>query len=232
MIISNFIAYAKQAWKNKPDTSTPLSAARLTHLEEGIKSNSDAIEKIAAAVVSQIVNDPNKIASMASLYSVNQTVAQLNSDLDVQSITDWHSITKRGFYLSGRGATNAPDVAECYGMAFVLNYDWVTIIAKGIGGGPLMIKIKSQNRWTPWEQMLTTSDLRNTVKFSKPSGITSNAYSNAMIYLEAPYRTNDSTRACIGFNNESNNAGTLYLDIDGRLKFMNHMGEKYTLTWS
>ena len=81
MIISNFIAYAKQAWKNKPDTSTPLSAARLTHLEEGIKSNSDAIEKIAAAVVSQIVNDPNKIASMASLYSVNQTVAQLNSDL-------------------------------------------------------------------------------------------------------------------------------------------------------
>ena len=82
MIISNFIAYAKQAWKNKPDTSTPLSAARLTHLEEGIKSNSDAIEKIAAAVVSQIVNDPNKIASMASLYGVNQTVAQLNSDLD------------------------------------------------------------------------------------------------------------------------------------------------------
>lgn len=81
MIISNFIAYAKQAWKNKPDTSTPLSAARLTHLEEGIKSNSDAIEKIAAAVVSQIVNDPNKIASMASLYGVNQTVAQLNSDL-------------------------------------------------------------------------------------------------------------------------------------------------------
>ena len=83
MIISNFIAYAKQAWKNKPDTSTPLSAARLTHLEEGIKSNSDAIEKIAAAVVSQIVNDPHKIASMASLYSVNQTVAQLNSDLAI-----------------------------------------------------------------------------------------------------------------------------------------------------
>ena len=82
MTISNFVAYVKQAWKNKPDTSTPLSAARLTHLEDGIKGNSDAIEKIAAAVVSQIVNDPNKIASMASLYSVNQAVTQLNSDLD------------------------------------------------------------------------------------------------------------------------------------------------------
>lgn len=81
MTISNFVAYVKQAWKNKPDTSTPLSAARLTHLEDGIKGNSDAIEKIAAAVVSHIVNDPNKIASMASLYSVNQAVTQLNSDL-------------------------------------------------------------------------------------------------------------------------------------------------------
>lgn len=81
MTISNFVAYVKQAWKNKPDTSTPLSAARLTHLEDGIKGNSDAIEKIAAAVVSQIVNDPNKIASMAALYSVNQAVTQLNSDL-------------------------------------------------------------------------------------------------------------------------------------------------------
>ena len=83
MTISNFVAYVKQAWKNKPDTNTPLSAARLTHLEDGIKGNSDAIEKIAAAVVSQIVNDPNKIASMASLYSVNQAVTQLNSDLAI-----------------------------------------------------------------------------------------------------------------------------------------------------
>lgn len=87
MTISNFVAYVKQAWKNKPDTSTPLSAARLTHLEDGIKGNSDAIEKIAAAVVSQIVNDPNKIASMASLYSVNQAVTQLNSDLDDTNAT-------------------------------------------------------------------------------------------------------------------------------------------------
>lgn len=81
MTISGFIAYVKQLWKNKPDTSTPLSAARLGHMEDGIKGNSDAIEKLAAAVVSQIVNSPDKIASMAALHSVNQQVAQLNSDL-------------------------------------------------------------------------------------------------------------------------------------------------------
>ena len=78
MNLSNFVAYVKQAWKNKPDTSTPLSAERLTHLEEGIKGNSDAIQELAAAVVSQIVNDPNKIASMAALYAVNQKVTTLD----------------------------------------------------------------------------------------------------------------------------------------------------------
>ena len=78
MKLSSFTAYVKQLWKNKPDTSTPLSAERLTHMEEGIKGNSDAIEEIAAAVVSQIINDPDKIASMAAVYAVNQKVATLD----------------------------------------------------------------------------------------------------------------------------------------------------------
>ena len=87
MKLSNFAVYVKQAWKNKPDTSTPLSAERLRHIEDGIKGNSDAIEAIAAAVVNQIVNDPNKIASMAALYAVNQKIGDVsklpNSAADV-----------------------------------------------------------------------------------------------------------------------------------------------------
>ena len=78
MKISNFAAYIAQLWRNKPDTSTPLSAERLRHIEDGIKGNSDAIEAIAAAVVNQIVNDPDKIASMAALYAVNQKVSTLD----------------------------------------------------------------------------------------------------------------------------------------------------------
>lgn len=87
MKINGFVAYVKQLWKNKPDTSTPVSAERLLHIEDGIKASSDAIEKIEAAVISQIINDPDKIASMAALYEVNQKVTeqgkqitQLNSD--------------------------------------------------------------------------------------------------------------------------------------------------------
>lgn len=78
MTLSSFAAYIKQLWRNKPDTSTPVTAERLAHMEEGIKGNSDAIEEIAAAVVSQIINDPDKIASMAAVYAVNQKVATLD----------------------------------------------------------------------------------------------------------------------------------------------------------
>ena len=85
MTISGFVAYVKQAWKNKPDTSTPLSATRLTHVEEGVKANSDAIAKIAAAVINQQANDVNKIPSSALMYSVNEKVDKANSDLAVKA---------------------------------------------------------------------------------------------------------------------------------------------------
>ena len=74
-IINDFVAYVKQTWENRPSTKSPVSAERLGYMEDGIKENSDAIEKVAAAVLSTIVNDPDKIASMAALYAVNQTVA-------------------------------------------------------------------------------------------------------------------------------------------------------------
>lgn len=74
MTISGFVEYVKQIWKNKPDRTTPITAAALIHIEDGIKGNSDAINKIAQAVVDNIVNDPQKIASMAALYAVNESV--------------------------------------------------------------------------------------------------------------------------------------------------------------
>lgn len=81
MTLSGFVAYIKQLWANKPSTSSPLSAERLNHMEEGIKANSDGITKIVTSVTDQVVNDTNKIASAASLYSVKQDVVKVNSDL-------------------------------------------------------------------------------------------------------------------------------------------------------
>lgn len=74
MNLSKFVEYVKvhAVWKNKPDKSTPVNADALMTIESGIKSNNEAISELAAAVVSEIANDPNKIANMAALYAVQQ----------------------------------------------------------------------------------------------------------------------------------------------------------------
>ena len=140
MTISGFTAYVKQLWKNKPDTSTPLSADRLLHIEDGIKGNSDAIAKIAAAVVNQITNDPDKIASMAALYAVNQSVTKLNSDLAGK-----FSLTEASLYLKRDGriraaqvlknsdasndyGTNITDYSDVYNTTFNIHNGLATII--------------------------------------------------------------------------------------------------------
>lgn len=121
MKISNFAAYIAQLWRNKPDTSTPLSAERLRHIEDGIKGNSDAIEAIAAAVVNQIVNDPDKIASMAALYAVNQKVSALDGKVgDTAQLPDGATdvvtaITKQNSDLTPSGIT---DVSHAINTAY------------------------------------------------------------------------------------------------------------------
>ena len=90
MTLSGFVAYIKQLWANKPSTSSPLSAERLNHMEEGIKANSDGITKIVTSVTDQVVNDSNKIPSAASLYGVNQKVDKTNSDFTAELNTKFN----------------------------------------------------------------------------------------------------------------------------------------------
>ena len=161
MTISNFVAYVKQAWKNKPDTSTPLSAARLTHLEDGIKGNSDAIEKIAAAVVSQIVNDPNKIASMASLYSVNQAVTQLNSDLAV-AIGETSNITSASF--------TGKIIWQNLGRLTTLSFELTTKKELASGATYELISIAEGIPSKKANCVLTTSDGKPYYCYSSPDG--------------------------------------------------------------
>ena len=81
-MLSDFVKYVKQYWHDRPDKSTPLNADRLNHIENGIASNSEAINQIANAVVSNIVNDPEQIASMAAVYALQEKLGtgELPSD--------------------------------------------------------------------------------------------------------------------------------------------------------
>lgn len=129
MKLSSFAAYIKQLWRNKPDTSTPVSAERLAHMEEGIKGNSDAIEEIAAAVVSQIVNDPDKIASMAALYAVNQKVSALDGKVgDTAQLPDGATdvvtaIAKQNSDLTGNYITKANGYKKLSGISDTKKFD-------------------------------------------------------------------------------------------------------------
>lgn len=49
-MISEFAEYVKQAWKNKPNVSSPLNADRLNYMEDGIENNSNKIKEIVPAV--------------------------------------------------------------------------------------------------------------------------------------------------------------------------------------
>ena len=140
MKISNFAAYIAQLWRNKPDTSTPLSAERLRHIEDGIKGNSDAIEAIAAAVVNQIVNDPDKIASMAALYAVNQKVSALDGKVgDTAQLPDGATdvvtaITKQNSDLSVKSVVDQFTAPANTKVTYAYKYGNVVVLTIAISG--------------------------------------------------------------------------------------------------
>lgn len=203
MTISGFIAYVIQTWKNKPDTSTPLSAARLAHIEAGIKANSDAIAKIAAAVINQQANDVNKIPSSALMYSVNDKVDSAISDLDevktdisLQPVTgiDILTLTTGRYY-----ATKCTNLPTGWVAAYLdverLDNKWCRITAWPPYNGPDSPQITKQDNgvWRGWKDIM--SDLFSfegvgKVTFAQNSTATSiRMYTTAVNYLYIEFLT-------------------------------------------
>ena len=155
MTIKDFVAYVKQAWYNKPNTSTPVEASRLLHIENGIKGNSDAIEKIAAAVVSQIVNDPDKIASMAALFSVNQNLTKLNSDftnLGSSNFTIIKDIPELKLSVSEKRYTRIIKNAKGAGI------DYGTVISDFSDGIETKLNIQQKNATINGQKIVKATD--------------------------------------------------------------------------
>ena len=64
------------------------------------------------------------------------------------------------------------------------------------------------------------------------AGINDRAYLNMQFVSEAPWSENNATRAGYGFHNSGANGGAIYLDIDGRLKFIaSDTNTVYALDW-
>ena len=203
MTISGFVAYVKQAWKNKPDTSTPLSAARLTHVEEGVKANSDAIAKIAAAVINQQANDANKIPSSALMYSVNEKVdsaisdlGDVKTDISLQPVTgiDILTLTTGRYY-----ATNCTNLPTGWVAAYLdverLDNKWCRITAWPPYDGPNSPQITKQDNgtWRGWKDIMDDKisfEGVGKVTFAQNSTATSiRMYTTAVNYLYIEFLT-------------------------------------------
>lgn len=77
-MISEFVEYVKQAWKNKPNVSSPLNADRLNHMEAGIENNSKKIKETVTAVNELTENNTLKIKEGTGVNVIyNDTVVIL-----------------------------------------------------------------------------------------------------------------------------------------------------------
>lgn len=185
MTISGFVEYVKQIWKNKPDRTTPITAAALTHIEEGVKGNSDAINKIAQAVVDNIVNDPQKIASMAALYAVNESVKKnataietVNNNLSnpdrinlnvLTEITSLNSPERTGvYYVTGNNIGALPPGLSNYGILLCMrspyslhptNSNCVYVQEYTDVYGKHASRSFNNGAWTNWVTTATKDDL-------------------------------------------------------------------------
>ena len=95
-MISEFVEYVKQAWKNKPNVSSPLNADRLNHMEDGIENNSKKIKETVTAVneLTEKIDVPS-YAGITKLYD------------NTADVTDQTIIIERDGWIQGISKTAA-----------------------------------------------------------------------------------------------------------------------------
>lgn len=93
--------YEGQGWT---DNSTPdLSAETLNAVDDGIAAVTNGVNAIAAAVVNKIINDPEKIASIAVAYAQQQQINTINSILTALGISQVKIISVSSGTVSAGG---------------------------------------------------------------------------------------------------------------------------------
>ncbi len=72
------MAYEKQEWKDLPDKSTPITATRLNHIENGIEENDIKINEIDTNMNKTIVSLFDKTITTGETYKYNDNANYLD----------------------------------------------------------------------------------------------------------------------------------------------------------
>lgn len=73
------MAYQKQTWINLPDRTTPISADRLNHMEDGIEAIDTELENIDTHLTDYVKNTDYATSQKAGVVKVNSFGIQIGS---------------------------------------------------------------------------------------------------------------------------------------------------------
>ena len=128
-MISEFVEYVKQAWKNKPNVSSPLNADRMNHMEAGIENNSKKIKETVTAVnelTENMVPDMSKMAPIiTSSKDVNNKAYTIAEDGYITASVRTQGTSGSPFIRINIGGTN---LYEGQGMSGMYKYLWSSVI--------------------------------------------------------------------------------------------------------
>lgn len=113
-------AYGEAVDVKDINDNADITDAQLNTLAELV-----AARLLKTDLITQIINDPNKIASMAALYSVNEAVKKVNSDLATKvtnESSDSHAIAL-GFGSLGRTNIKVDNTLRTLPVNSGTNYD-------------------------------------------------------------------------------------------------------------
>ncbi len=142
-MISEFVEYVKQAWKNKPNVSSPLNADRLNHMEAGIENNSKKIKETVTAV-NELTEKCNKMGTEEILASGNFSIVGTTITLS-KSYKQFRKIILVSGWDSSGSDTKTPSGFYCHEYT-LLSKKWnhmiVPVFIHGKLGGCISASFK------------------------------------------------------------------------------------------
>lgn len=128
-MISEFVEYVKQVWKNKPNVSSPLNADSMNHMEAGIENNSKKIKETVTAVnelTENMVPDMSKMAPIiTSSKDVNNKAYTIAEDGYITASVRTQGTSGSPFIRINIGGMN---LYEGQGMSGMYKYLWSSVI--------------------------------------------------------------------------------------------------------
>lgn len=141
-----------EAWENEPSTDTPITAAALDHIEEGIQDAHDAIDSFDPSITASEVPIVDAAGDFTAT-DVEGALAEIQTDVEALSATDATNLKKWqivfGPLSSEPSATSFPTLDTRNSRA-VLDFDaaaveltyWVLSLPAAYAGGGINVKIR------------------------------------------------------------------------------------------